>query len=83
MFFIVITLLINYFQVFEQVWLMPMPDSAASRQVEVIVSGVVRNAFSYNRMGYASAMSWVLFLIIFAITFIQLRVQKQWVYYED
>lgn len=83
MFFIVITLLINYFQVFEQVWLMPMPDSAASRQVEVIVSGVVRNAFSYNRMGYASAMSWVLFGIIFLITFIQLRVQKQWVYYEN
>jgi multiple sugar transport system permease protein len=83
MFFVVITLLINYFQVFEQVWLMPMPDSSASRQVEVIVSGVVRNAFSYNRMGYASAMSWVLFGIIFLITFIQLRVQKQWVYYEN
>jgi multiple sugar transport system permease protein len=83
MFFVVITLLINYFQVFEQVWLMPMPDSAASRQVEVIVSGVVKNAFTYSRMGYASAMSWVLFLIIFLITFIQLRVQKQWVYYEN
>lgn len=82
MFFVVITLLINYFQIFEQIWLMPMRDSAADRQVEVIVTEVVKNAFSYNRMGYASAMSWVLFVLIFAITFVQLRFQKRWVYYE-
>lgn len=82
MFFVLITLLINYFQMFEQVWLMPMRDSAADRQLEVIVTEVVKNAFSYNRMGYASAMSWVLFAVIFAITFVQLRLQKRWVYYE-
>lgn len=83
MFFVAITLLINYFQMFEQVWLMPMRDSAADRQVEVIVTEVVKNAFSYNRMGYASAMSWVLFALIFVITFVQLRLQKRWVYYES
>ncbi|GAB4522121.1 MAG: sugar ABC transporter permease [Anaerolineae bacterium] len=82
MFFVLITLLINYFQMFEQVWLMPMRDSAADRQVEVIVTEVVKNAFSYNRMGYASAMSWVLFGLIFLITFVQLRLQNRWVYYE-
>ncbi|MCB9453009.1 MAG: sugar ABC transporter permease [Anaerolineaceae bacterium] len=83
MFFVVITLLINYFQMFAQVWLMPMQNSAADRQVETIVTEVVTNAFSYNRMGYASAMSWVLFAIIFVITFIQLRLQNRWVYYES
>lgn len=82
MFFVLITLLINYFQMFEQIWLMPMRDSAADRQLEVIVTEVVKNAFSYNRMGYASAMSWVLFTIIFAITFVQLKLQDRWVYYE-
>lgn len=82
MFFIVITLLINYFQMFDQVWLMPMKDSAADRQVEVIVTEVVKNAFSYNRMGYASAMSWVLFVLIFMITAVQLYAQRRWVYYE-
>lgn len=82
MFFVLITLLINYFQMFEQVWLMPMRDSAADRQLEVVVTEVVNNAFRYNRMGYASAMSWVLFAIIFLITFVQLRFQKWWVYYE-
>ncbi len=83
LFFVVITLLINYFQMFEQVWLMPMRDSAAARQVSVIVSEVVKNAFSYNRMGYASAMSWVLFGLIFVITAAQLRLQKRWVHYAD
>jgi multiple sugar transport system permease protein len=83
MFFVAITLLINYFQLFEQVWLMPMTNSAADRQIKVIVTEVVRNAFSYNRMGYASAMSWVLFVLIFIITFIQFRLQKRWVYYES
>lgn len=82
MFFVLITLLINYFQMFEQVWLMPMRDSAADRQVEVIVTEIVKNAFSYNQMGYASAMSWVLFGLIFVITFVQFRLQKRWVYYE-
>lgn len=82
MFFVAITLLINYFQMFDQVWLMPMRDSAADRQVEVIVTEVVKNAFSYSRMGYASAMSWVLFILIFIITFVQLTLQKRWVYYE-
>lgn len=82
MFFVLITLLINYFQMFEQIWLMPMRDSAADRQLEVIVTEVVKNAFSYNRMGYASAMSWVLFAIIFIITFTQLKLQDRWVYYE-
>lgn len=83
MFFVIITLLINYFQMFEQVWLMPMPESAAQRQLSVIVTEVVRNAFSYSRMGYASAMSWVLFALIFVITFVQLRLQKRWVHYES
>jgi multiple sugar transport system permease protein len=82
MFFIVIILLINSFQVFDQFWLMPMPNSAAARGVHVIVTEVVRDAFTYNRMGYASAMSWVLFILIFIITFVQLRLQKRWVYYE-
>ncbi|MFO7323589.1 MAG: sugar ABC transporter permease [Chloroflexota bacterium] len=82
MFFVIITLIIGYFQIFDAVWLMPVENTAADRELSTIVVEVVKNAFSYNRMGYASAMSWVLFGLIFVITFIQLRVQKRWVYYE-
>ena len=40
------------------------------------------NAFAYFRMGYASAMAWILFLVILALTLIQLKVAPRWVHYE-
>ena len=41
-----------------------------------------REAFQFLNMGYASALAWVLFVIILVITLIQLRVSKRFVYYE-
>jgi multiple sugar transport system permease protein len=41
-----------------------------------------RNAFEFFQMGYASALAWLLFLIIGAITFVQFRMSKRFVYYE-
>ena len=41
-----------------------------------------RNAFEFFKMGYASALAWVLFIVILAITVVQLRVSKRFVYYE-
>lgn len=40
-------------------------------------------AFSYFKMGYASAISWVLFAIVMVITLILFRSSSGWVYYED
>jgi multiple sugar transport system permease protein len=79
-FFVVVISLINSFQVFDQVWVMTGggPGGASS----VLVEQIVQNAFSYSRMGYASALSWLLFIIIFAITAIQFAVQKRWVTYD-
>jgi len=42
---------------------------------------VYQNAFRYYEMGYASAISWVLFMIILVITLIQWVGQKKWVHY--
>lgn len=42
-----------------------------------------QEAFSYFRMGYASALAWVLLLIIGAFTGISFLTSKYWVYYED
>lgn len=41
------------------------------------------NAFVYFNMGYASAASWILFLIILIFTLIMFATQKKWVYYAD
>ena len=40
------------------------------------------NAFSFLRMGYASALAWVLLIIIIVITTMQFRLARNWVFYE-
>jgi multiple sugar transport system permease protein len=40
------------------------------------------NAFSYFQMGYASALAWIFFVLIFILSFIQIKLSKRWVYYE-
>jgi multiple sugar transport system permease protein len=41
------------------------------------------NAFYYFKMGYASAMAWILFLVILAVTVLLLRSSARWAYYES
>ena len=40
-----------------------------------------RNAFRFFKMGYASAMAWLLFLIVVAVTLFLFRTSARWVYY--
>lgn len=40
------------------------------------------NAFSYFQMGYASALAWIFFLIIFVLSYAQIKLSDRWVYYE-
>ena len=47
-----------------------------------IVTYIYQNAFDFQRMGKASAISWVLFAIVFVVTIVQTRMQRRWVYYE-
>lgn len=41
------------------------------------------NFFKYLNMGYASALAWILFVIIMVFTLIQIRFARRWVYYES
>jgi len=79
-FFALTISLINSFQVFDQVWVMTGGGPAGA--TSVLVEQIVKNAFSYSRMGYAASLSWVLFILVFAATIIQLRGQKRWVTYD-
>ncbi|GIV79071.1 MAG: hypothetical protein KatS3mg050_3465 [Litorilinea sp.] len=40
------------------------------------------NAFSYFQMGYASALAWIFFVIIFILSYLQIKLSDRWVYYE-
>jgi multiple sugar transport system permease protein len=39
------------------------------------------SAFQYSLMGYAAALAWIFLLIVLALTAIQFRLQRRWVYY--
>lgn len=41
-----------------------------------------QNSFSYFKMGYASSLAWVLFLVVFLLTMFQFALRKLWVYNE-
>jgi multiple sugar transport system permease protein len=43
---------------------------------------IFRQAFRFFNMGYASALAWVLFALIFVLTFLIVRSSDRWVYYE-
>ena len=47
-----------------------------------ILLHLYRTGFEYFQMGYASAIAWVLFVIILVFTILQFGVARRWVYYE-
>lgn len=74
LFFALSISLINSFQVFDQVYVMTNGGPAGA--TTVLVERIVANAFSYSRMGYSSAMSMVLFVLIFGTTFLFYRLRR-------
>ena len=79
-FFNMIMGFIGSFQVFTNVFIMTSggPGNASL----MLVLYIYRQAFEYFNMGYASALSWVLFLVVLALTVIQFQISDRWVYYE-
>ncbi len=70
-FFILVTSLISSFQVFTTVYVMTAGGPVGS--TDVIVYHIYKAAWEQLRMGYASAVSWVLFLIIMLATWLQFK----------
>jgi ABC-type sugar transport system permease subunit/ABC-type glycerol-3-phosphate transport system substrate-binding protein len=80
MLFAFVTGIIGVFQIFAQALVLTRGGPADSTLFYVYY--LFNNAFRYFRMGYASAMAWVLFVIILMVTMLQLRASKKWVHYE-
>jgi multiple sugar transport system permease protein len=70
-FFLVIISVIGSFQVFTQIFV--MTAGGPSQRTTTIVYLIYTTAFKFFRMGYASALAWVLFAMIFAFTLLQWR----------
>ncbi|HEY8589708.1 MAG TPA: sugar ABC transporter permease [Naasia sp.] len=78
-FFVLVISLINGFQVFDQVYAMTGGGPAGASQV--VVQQIYDLTFRYGAAGEASALSWILFAVILAVTVIQVRGQRRWVNY--
>lgn len=79
-FFHLITGTIWAFQYFTEAFVMTNGGPANSTLFYALY--LYRNAFEYIKMGYASAMAWILFVVVMAATLSILRSSKRWVYYE-
>jgi multiple sugar transport system permease protein len=72
--------MINSFQVFTQAYVMTGGGPGNSSLFYVLY--LYRNAFQYFKMGYASALAWVLFAIIAFFTYLVFRTSRDRVFYE-
>lgn len=84
-FFQVIVLTISAMQLFDKVFVLfgnPGSQTYASDASLFYVLYLFQQAFQQLRMGYASALAWLLFIIIMIITAIQVKVGNKMVYYE-
>jgi len=70
---------IGSFQEFTVPWL--LTGGGPMNATEFYAIHLYRNAFIYLRMGKASALAWILFLIIVLFTLILFRTSARWVYY--
>ncbi|AEF81658.1 carbohydrate ABC transporter permease [Leadbettera azotonutricia] len=76
-FFILITSVIDSFQIFEIVF--TLTGGGPLNSTNTIVTYIYEESFNHFRMGYACSLSMILFTMIFIFTVIQFRLQKNWV----
>jgi multiple sugar transport system permease protein len=87
LFFNLIMNIIGSFQVFTQAFVMTASSSEGSEggpnnATLFFVLYLYKKAFQQFKMGYASALAWILFLIILVFTAVQFKLSRRWVYYE-
>ncbi len=82
-FFLLIINTITAFQIFTQAFLMTNGQGTPLDSTLFYVFYLYRMGFEYFQMGYASAMAWIMFLLIIGITAIQFRFSRHWVYSES
>ena len=77
--FVLVTSLIYTFQYFTIGWLLTEGNPKFS--TEFYSMYLYRNAFVYFKMGYASALAWILFVLICASTILLMRSSRRWAFY--
>jgi multiple sugar transport system permease protein len=82
-FFLLVIQMLGAFQLFTEPFVMvASTQSSVALASESLVMYIYRNAFDFQRMGKAAAISWVLFAVVFLVTILQTILQRRWVHYE-
>ncbi len=81
-FFNLIMSIVGSFQVFTQAYVMTGGQGSPADSTLFYVLYLYQVAFKFHKMGYAAALSLILFIIILAFTLGQFRLAGGWVYYE-
>jgi ABC-type sugar transport system permease subunit len=63
--------IINSFTVFDMVYV--MTNGGPGHATEFLVTYIYRNAFEFNRLGYSAAMTFIMFIVLLAVTFLSNR----------
>lgn len=80
-FFSLITGCIGAFQAFTQAFV--ITQGGPNNATMFYMLNLYNSGFKSLKMGYASALAWILFAIILVVTILQLVLSKRWVYYEE
>ena len=77
--FVCVMTMLSSFQVFDIIQV--MTDGGPNNQTRVLVLDIYQNAFRYQRMGWASAIAFVLVVIVMIVTLVQMRLLRtEWEY---
>lgn len=82
-FYVVTTTTIQAMQIFEQVFILMNPPEGPNNSTITLVLYLYRSGFQNFKQGYASAIAWVLFIVIFGLTLIQFQNQRRSSLYES
>ena len=80
MFFVVVTTLINCFQMFDEPYFLTRGGPGVSSQT--IAMHIYRRGFSEFHFGYASTLGLILFVMVLIVTIVMFSFQKKWVHYD-
>jgi ABC-type sugar transport system permease subunit len=77
-FYVLVTTSVLALQLFDIVWVLtPAPGGGPDNATMTPVLYLYRTSFQESKPGYASAVAWILFLLIFAFTFLQFRAEQR------
>ena len=79
-FFVLVISIIGSLQVFDAV--LVLTDGGPANATRTIVFHIWEEAFVFLEMGYAAAVAWILFIMVFLVTLLQWKLQARWVHYE-